>query len=814
MIVQGVGPTDAKIVFVGEAPGEEEAKTGQPFIGAAGRLLTELLTNVGIIRPDVYITNVIKERPPSNNVDHFIRFPAKGGVVTTAAYDTWEQRLYEELLALKPNLVVALGRVPLWALCRESKIMNYNASVMMSTTLREPIKVLACIHPAAALYNYILRHHIHLALRKIKKHSQTRELVTPKRNLRLRPTYEEVLAYLDDIHYTSDTIGYDIEVVNEEVFCIGIAKNPLDVICIPFYENNQNYFEPEQEVEIWKKIAEMLYNPRIAKVGQNIIFDATFLFNKYGILTRTMEDTMIGQAIICPDLPKGLDFICAAYTDEPYYKADGKKWFKLGGDIESFWRYNALDAAVCLEAIDPILQRVDALGVRSVYERHIQLIEPLMFMQEHGIKMDTDTLKAKSVEAEEKLEKLQALLDSIAGTSLNINSPKQLKEYFYEIRGEKPYTKYNKHSGSSSTTVDEKALTRLARKGYKEADVILEMRRIKKAKSTYYDMKLGTGGRIRCSFNPVGTKQGRLSSSQSIFGEGANMQNQTSEMKQAMVADEGYVMINVDLSQAENRVVAYLANDQNMISAFHEGKDIHSRTAGLIFGKPETDISREKGSSPLGDGTKSERDWGKRANHGLNYGLGYKTFAMYNYMPERDAKFIVDRYHAAYPGVRQVFHASINRQLRNGRIVRNLIDRQRLFLDRMDDSLLKEAFSFIPQSTVADIINMRGLIPLYYEQDNFEPVVLLNQVHDSILFEVPLSVGWQRIAQVCMSLKFSLEQAVRFQAHSFIIPSDFAIGLNAYEMKEFSPTDIATTTKTLEKLYNALISERAPTQAG
>ena len=111
---------------------------------------------------------------------------------------------------------------------------------------------------------------------------------------------------------------------------------------------------------------------------------------------------------------------------------------------------------------------------------------------------------------------------------------------------------------------------------------------------------------MRCAFNPVGTKSGRLSSSKTIFGTGTNLQNQPAEMKGYMMADDGFVLYNMDLSQAENRVVAYIAPEPSMIQAFENGTDIHSQTAGLIFRKPVDEISDEPGSCDIAGGRYSE----------------------------------------------------------------------------------------------------------------------------------------------------------------------------------------------------------------
>jgi hypothetical protein len=206
----------------------------------------------------------------------------------------------------------------------------------------------------------------------------------------------------------------------------------------------------------------------------------------------------------------------------------------------------------------------------------------------------------------------------------------------------------------------------------------------------------------------------------------------------------------------------------------------------LIFSKPISEVTREDGTCPLGDGTHSERFWGKKANHGLNYDLGYKTFALYYEMPENEAKAIIERYHTAYPGVRNEFHAYVRRQLAENRMLTNLMGRKIRFMDLWGDKLFKEAYSCIPQSTCGDVINEYGLLYLYYNQNLFRSVELLTQVHDSVGFQIPLTLPWLDHAVVLNNLKRSLETPLRWRDREFVVPVDLSIGLNMGEVVNLS----------------------------
>jgi len=311
------------------------------------------------------------------------------------------------------------------------------------------------------------------------------------------------------------------------------------------------------------------------------------------------------------------------------------------------------------------------------------------------------------------------------------------------------------------------------------------MRHLLKINGTYFEMELDDDNRIRCSFNPVGTENGRLSSSKTIFGKGGNMQNLPPEMLRFLVADPGCYLYNIDLSQAENRIMAYISPEPNMIAAFEAGVDIHRQTAGLILNKKPEDVSDDEGSSSIGGGLFSERFWGKKSNHSLNYDLGYRAFALVCEISENEAKYIVERYHSVYPGVRQ-YHAWIRAQLNKDRTVTNCLGRKRLFTNRWGDELFKEAYAFIPQSTVADIINKRGLA---FVMDNpmFRGVEILNNVHDSLVIQISYkNVPLERHADAIRHIVDSLQAPVSFKGQTFSIPADVVVGksLNKKLMKK------------------------------
>ncbi len=777
--VFGEGPKDAKVALVGEALGEQEARLGRPFVGETGQLLDMLLRSIGSTRASYYITNVVKERPPNNKISHFIQFDNRGRYQGhTKAYDEYEDILYEELRGLGANVIVPLGGVALWALTRKTGITKWRGSILYSEAVRK--KVVPTFHPSSALpfRNYLNQRIIMMDLLRVKKESQSPKLNLPERILDVAPGFYSILMDLKGVFSFAQTIAFDIEVVGNEVSCISFAMCPDHAVSIPFSQGGNDYFTLDHELEIWRLIAQILENPNIKKIAQNAIFDLSFLYRKYGIVAQNVEDTMIAQGILAPDYPKSLAFLTSMHTREPYYKDSGKEEIKnrgrgAKGCDDDFWRYNAKDSAVTYEIHDKIQKDLEKQGNLKTYQDQVALINPLIAMQDRGILVNTLALTKARSDAKEAIKLLEAKLHEIVGYDINPASTTQLKQYFYNELNIKPYI--NRKTGNPS--VDETALKRLARKGIEAASVVLQTRQISTMLSKYYKVSLTDEGRLTGAYRPVGTESGRLSSSTDIFGFGTNNQNLPASFKTFLISDPGYLIYSVDLGQAENRVVAYIAPEPVMQEAFEKDIDIHSRTAAAIFDIPEEDVSNEKGSAPnLGSGKFSQRFWGKKTNHAFNYGLGAEKFSLMCEIPREQGTKLRNAYMKLYPGIARYWEW-IKGQLQADRTLIAGSGRRRKFLGLWNDDLFRKAYSFIPQATVADKLNQQG-IRFMYENPLFDKCKLLICIHDSVGFQIPLSTPISYHADCLIALKKSLEQPVHWRTKQFVIPADISVGWN------------------------------------
>lgn len=472
----------------------------------------------------------------------------------------------------------------------------------------------------------------------------------------------------------------------------------------------------------------------------------------------------------------------------------------------NFKEYGALDAACTLEIHNGFWSDL-APTFRPAYDRTLNIFPVLMFMQTRGVKVNKANLDETKLEIREDEKLKQKELDELCGQHLNVASSKQCQDYFYGTLGIKPYT--NKQG---NPTVDDLALQRLVRgvagrPGLRQAKLVQEIRGLRKLYGTYLDIEFDADGRMRGSYNPRGTKFGRLSSSKTIFGTGTNFQNLPDEFKKFLVADDGYVFLEVDKRQAEWVVVAYVSGDAAMIAAIEAGIDVHTATAMEMFKVPMELVKREhklcghitnadeikrlrmedpeisKFYTPAWPRSMSLRQCGKKSNHGLNYDEREHGFAMINEIEISEAKKIVDMYHRIYPGIR-IWYESIKHDLRkNNRILTNCFGRAVRFMGKWGDDLFKSAYSMLPQSTVVDSLN-EGMERIYEDDrlcgiDNFNGDVLA-QVHDSVLMQFPIVVLEVRenFEFIRDTITDYTSPQLSYNGRDFKIASDYKFGLN------------------------------------
>ena len=528
------------------------------------------------------------------------------------------------------------------------------------------------------------------------------------------------------------------------------------------------------------------------------------MWKLYGIKVKNYHDTMIAQHTLAPDFNKGLDTICRNHTTLPYYKEDGKLFImKAYGGWDTLWHYNALDSIVLTIAFPKQEKILKQQGNWETYLRRLGQIDAIIYMQYNGIRVDMNKFRELKEKLNESKEGKLADIMLETGHYINVNSPKALQEYFYEEQGYKPY-----RNKKGKITTDTGALKRLSkptqdREANTVASAIIEAKSFMTLLSRYLvESKIDEDSRVRCSYNPCGTLYERISSSENIMGTGMNLQNIPHSIMEAFIPEEDSFYASFDLSQAENRIVAYVSNCSTMIQAFERGEDIHSLTAKMIMNVFYNNCIPEnitaKSPSPLGDGKLTWRDWGKRANHGLNYDFGYKNFALLYEIAEKDARFIVETYHRMYPEIRAIFHTSVRNSIKDKKYVENLLGWKHPFMGALEDRTYKKGYASIPQGTVGGII-AHALNYWSKNPETFKNARVLLQIHDQLGFSIKnprTEEQWENVAFILMAIKSYMEVPLKTNfGRVFTIPADLMVGSTLKKNKkgELKGTDFPKT---------------------
>lgn len=327
---------ESRIAIVGESWGAEEAEAGLPFIGASGRVLNFLLRKAGIVREECLVTNVFNFQPkPSNDIinvcgakaDAIPGYPSltKGKYVRNE-FASELPRLYAELTAFRPNVIIALGGTAAWALLKSSGIKAIRGAPAQSFM---GWKVVPTYHPAAILRDWTLNPIVSADLEKARIQSTFPEYIRPDREIWVEPTIEDLIYF--ETHYInpSSSLSLDIETAGGQVTCISFAPTSDRAIVVPFFSEARldgNYWSTmELELQAWSWVTRQC-RKRKQIVGQNIIYDMRYLWEVYGIPCTWMEDdTMLLHHSLQPEMEKGLGFLGSIYTNEPAWKIERKK---------------------------------------------------------------------------------------------------------------------------------------------------------------------------------------------------------------------------------------------------------------------------------------------------------------------------------------------------------------------------------------------------------------------------------------------------------------------------------------------------------
>ncbi len=335
-----------RIMIVGEAWGKDEAIIHAPFVGAAGNELTRMLSEAGISRSSCYLTNVFNLQPqPTNDVFNLcgpkdadvIRDmpPLAKGKYVYEKYRPELQRLWQEVIDVSPNLIIALGNTPLWALTGQVGIGRMRGAPAETTT-PPGFKLIGTYHPAAVLRDWSIRSVVVADLFKCARQAAFPEVRRPRREIWIDPTIPDIQRFYDQFIVPSKKISIDIETAGQtQITCVGFAPSKDRAIVIPFVDWRKpggNYW-PTTHMEklAWLLVEKYCHHAESVDcevVGQNFLYDINWLLSKLGIVINNFRrDTMLKHHAINPELEKGLAFLGSVYTDEPAWKLMRSKDF-------------------------------------------------------------------------------------------------------------------------------------------------------------------------------------------------------------------------------------------------------------------------------------------------------------------------------------------------------------------------------------------------------------------------------------------------------------------------------------------------------
>lgn len=568
-----------------------------------------------------------------------------------------------------------------------------------------------------------------------------------------------LLSLFDKIEDVEKTEKVEKEIVYEKELNINFSNRELVII-----DNETLLNEQKEYLNNYKKIASIYYE-ELGIILSTEEKDLYFPLNHGGLLSKNIDKNTL------------IKFI--AELDVKFISYNFKTLLNLGFTFKSMYMdmmiaYHLISSQTKMDVFIPITEysNVDAkdfkttfgkahietllvgefagylskigLGILAIYDEinHIlhkeelydiliqnemPLIPVLSLMERKGIKIDVSYFKNYSSELEKELAKIEKAIYEEAGEEFNINSPKQL--------GDILFVKMNLPSGKKTKTgysTDVMVLEDLESYGYDIARLLLDYRKLNKLKTTYVDTLpnlVDSNSRIHTSFNQIGTATGRLSSSDPNLQNIPVKTDDGIKIREGFVAEEGKVLMSIDYSQVELRVLTSMSKDENLIEAYREEKDLHDLTARRIFNLSDSD-----------DVTREQRTIAKIINFSIIYGKTAFGLAKELKIPVKDASEYIKKYFEQYPRVTTFEKEVIEFGEEHG-YVKTLFGRKRYIsgIDSKNKTIKAQAermaVNTVIQGTAAEVLK-KVMLKVYETLKDKDDIALLLQVHDELIFEV------------------------------------------------------------------------------
>ena len=533
-----------------------------------------------------------------------------------------------------------------------------------------------------------------------------------------------------------DTETTGLDALAAELVGISLSVTPGEACYIPVaHRNGETQLDRNL---VLSRMRSWLESSAHAKVGQNLKYDS-HIFANYGITLGGIQfDTLLESYVLESHLPHNMDSLAERHLGVKtirYEEVCGKGVHQIGFDqvdLKIATDYAAEDADITLRLHLELWPQIQASpGLLYVYQQiEMPAMRVLGIMERNGIRIDSALLAKQGQQVGKRLLELEGEIHKLAGQPFNIQSPKQIAEILFG-QLELPVIKKTP-SGAPST--DEEVLQKLA-EDYPLPARILDYRSLAKLMSTYIEklprMADPKTGRVHTNFSQATAVTGRLASSD------PNLQNipvRTEEgrrIREAFIPADGCKLLSADYSQIELRIMAHIAEDENLLEAFNTGKDVHQATAAEIFGVPLDDVSSE------------QRRYAKVINFGLIYGMSAFGLAGNLGIERSAAQNYIAKYFDRYPGVAQYMERTRVEARENGYV--ETVFGRRLWLPEIKGSngprrqgAERAAINAPMQGTAADLIKLAMIaVENWIEKEQLKTRMLL-QVHDELVFDVPL----------------------------------------------------------------------------
>ena len=568
-----------------------------------------------------------------------------------------------------------------------------------------------------------------------------------------------LLSLFDKVEEVEKTEKVEKEIVYEKELNINFSNRELVII-----DNETLLNEQKEYLNNYKKIASIYYE-ELGIILSTEEKDLYFPLNHGGLLSKNIDkntlikfiseldvkfisynfktllnlgftfksmymDMMIAYHLISSQTKMDVFISITEYSNvdaKDFKTTFGKAHIEtlLVGEFAGYLSKIGLGILAIYDEINHILHKEELYDI--LIQNEMPLIPVLSLMERKGIKIDVSYFKNYSLELEKELAKIEKAIYEEAGEEFNINSPKQL--------GDILFVKMNLPSGKKTKTgysTDVMVLEDLESYGYDIARLLLDYRKLNKLKTTYVDTLpnlVDSNSRIHTSFNQIGTATGRLSSSEPNLQNIPVKTDDGIKIREGFVAEEGKVLMSIDYSQVELRVLTSMSKDENLIEAYREEKDLHDLTARRIFNLSDSD-----------DVTREQRTIAKIINFSIIYGKTAFGLAKELKIPVKDASEYIKKYFEQYPRVTTFEKEVIEFGEEHG-YVKTLFGRKRYIsgIDSKNKTIKAQAermaVNTVIQGTAAEVLK-KVMLKVYETLKDKDDIALLLQVHDELIFEV------------------------------------------------------------------------------